>query len=167
VHRQDHTVLVAVENARVRERVLASLHDARYSPKVLAVDELLRLEPTFGPNAAVFIFLHAGPDRERMHAVAQHLYDNWSEQGFVLLIVYHPEGSTDEDLFRIWALDALWKFRAPQQLVTVNRSVNDRGREIRDDVRSLAYWTGEMTTETRTPSRAERRPWWKFWQRRF
>lgn len=100
---------------------------------------------TFGPHQEALIILDAGPDKESMHTIARHLYLNWSETGFVLLMVIHPETSTDEDIFRLWSLDAGWKFQAPQQLWTNHIPIREGSEAIATHILStLDFHTRDL-----------------------
>lgn len=139
-----HRVFVAVEDPRLHGVLTARLRRAGYAPGDLTRDELSTMPPSFGPRQVVVIFLYAGPETAPIHQVAERLYREWSEQGFVLLVVFHPPGSTEQDIFRLWALDALWRYQSPQELVTINRSITeDRRKMVTELVEALPYFTGE------------------------
>lgn len=104
------------------------------------------MPPSFGPRQVAVIFLYASPETASIHEVTERLYRDWSEQGLVLLVVFHPPGSAEQDIFKLWALDALWRHQSPQQLVTINRSITENCRTMVSElVRALPYFTGEST----------------------
>lgn len=164
MNRTDYRLLVAVEDRRLRSLLNDRLKEAGYMPQETTPRELLEMPPGFGPKQEALILLDAGPDKARMHAIAERLYRDWSEQGVVLLVVFHPADSTDEDLFKIWSLDALWRYHSPQQLVTVNRSITeDLEASVREVIGLLPRITGEPAASVhQKPPQVERKAWRRF-----
>jgi hypothetical protein len=144
VDRKDYVVLVAVEDARLRHICLLHLQAFGYAPREIRPQELLTIGPTFGPNGEAVVILYAGPDKEDMHRIAERLYKDWSERGFVLLVAFHPTSAWEKDYFRLVGLDAGWRFESPQQLWTLSRSINDDFLPtVSEIVRVLPRFTGE------------------------
>ncbi|HZO90661.1 MAG TPA: hypothetical protein VFB38_20200 [Chthonomonadaceae bacterium] len=124
----------------LREQLTA----AGYAPREVRYEDVFAISPVFGHNEEAVFFVYAGPDRQRMHALAQHLYHEWSLRGGVLYIVYHLGEAQEEDVFKLWALDALWKYNAEHAFIVLNQSLAcDLEENVRQIVRVLPRLIGE------------------------
>lgn len=118
-----YNIMLSIEEPTLLSLLRERLTAAGYAPREVEYEEVFAMSPIFGPNEEAVFFVYAGPDRQRMHVLAEHLYREWSLKGLVLYIVYHPDAALDEDIFKLWALDALWKFNAENAFVTLNYSL--------------------------------------------
>ena len=55
--RREYNIYVAVENTPLRSLLTDRLRRAGYAPKVIEPDEILLMEPNFGPNCATHLFI--------------------------------------------------------------------------------------------------------------
>lgn len=144
MERAAYNILLSVDDPVLQSLLQTKLTEAGFAPREIAYDSIFGMSPVFGPEDEAIFFVYAGPDRQRMHALADHLYREWSEQGSVLYIVFHPGKVREEDLFKLWALDALWKYNAPQAFVVLNRPLTDNFEESAEEiVRVLLRFLGE------------------------
>jgi hypothetical protein len=103
IDRRALNLYIAVLDDKLRNRLQSTLQNAGYAPKLITPDAIQELEPTFGPNGEAVFFVYAGPEKQKMHDLAEHVYREWSLKGFVFYVVFHPSECEDEDIFRLWS----------------------------------------------------------------
>lgn len=129
--------MLSIEDSHLLSLLYEQLTAAGFAPKEVRYDDIFAMQPTFGPKEEAVFVVDAGSDTERVHTLAKHLYHGWSEQGLVLYIVYYSEAVRDEDIFRLWALDAGWAFNQRQQFYTTQWSTSEAEASSQDLVRCL------------------------------
>ena len=96
-------VFMAVENACLRNALLAALAPLECSPEVLMPQTLLQTELS-GDN---LIFLETSNDTDRLVSTAQQLWTTWGATGRanVRMISYSTRGVTSDSLvMRLWSI---------------------------------------------------------------
>lgn len=135
-------LFVCIEDLSLHDLIHAKFDAAGFKPREVNYEEIFTLEPSFRKHGEAVFVVNMGADRERIHTLAQHLCETWSEKGFVLYIHFYPSLPTQEEVFRMWKLDAGWKYDSPQMFWTLSRP-SDEG--IEQDVNELIRIIPRMT----------------------
>jgi hypothetical protein len=130
ITRAERVVIVAVESKGFRARVLRRLKLEGYHPLEVEFQALFDTEPVFDVNRMVFCFLEASEDKELMHELLRHLYQQWSNHGRGLIFAFWPSGFNDSDTFRIFGLEGTTWATAPHQFNSISKRSSERNEEI-------------------------------------
>jgi hypothetical protein len=103
MHSEQVRIIMAVENAVLRNALLSALAPLDCSPEVILPDALMQAEL----SGFSLIFLETSNDVERLVATATYLWTKWGETGHadVHFLSYSTrEVTPDSVVFRLWSI---------------------------------------------------------------